>query len=415
MTSTNANDEPVPTSEPALPHRFLAMSPEPPNPARLTAIAIEIMNHYSGQRKSKSQWLKDRLQVTVDGSRPISLRTVEGDLRSPSRGFNAQSYGLPPMLCAWLDSQVVLHPRFHAIDNGNPNQALTFTLPVPIGGTFPIEPKIDREGGALTSAQLSTLSHIMSLRNQVVLTSDQFESNSWLQAMRMYLFELTSVLDMTLHQIYFKAKYNALPGWTFDEHALNRVAPLHGGRARSKIQWIHRITGVHMETIADELKSYDIIRRLRNHLSHWDPPCLAFTLEEVASWLNAASAIGVMLWKIRRAVHAPLCEPLISLLLAPDVVFVPADPRRSRAPVTTAGYRSVEWPREHLYSAPGVRVPSAYSEDAWNRMTIEEKRESWRALVDLVDSSREKIEPHRTHHVSALNSAKERLQKLVER
>ena len=52
--------------------------------------------------------------------------------------------------------------------------------------------------------------------------------------LRMLLNECVSIVDITLHQLYFKAEYGPKPaGWTFDPDRLGRR---HGVRLKDKLQ-----------------------------------------------------------------------------------------------------------------------------------------------------------------------------------
>ncbi|NOU28836.1 MAG: hypothetical protein HOO96_13100 [Polyangiaceae bacterium] len=234
---------------------------------------------------------------------------------------------------------VHISPRFHApAEDGS---ALTFQVPTSLGPNFPLVPRIDREGQAFSSFQLMLQNSILSLRTALVTHSYAFESVDWFQNLRSYVSECVSLIDVTLHQLYFRAEYAPSPDWVFDPE---KLGARHGRRLNDKMKWIYQITGqpFHAE---EEMKAFQVIRELRNHLQHFDPPCLSFTLEhDVVQWLNAMPLIAQLSWKIRQAIGSPLSGPLIRMLLAPAVEFAAEDPRRPRvAPAAGIGYASTRW------------------------------------------------------------------------
>ena len=59
---------------------------------------------------------------------------------------------------------------------------------------------------------------------------------SWFHDLRMLLNECVSIVDITLHQLYFKAEYGPRPaGWTFDP---DKLGLRHGVRLTEKLKWI---------------------------------------------------------------------------------------------------------------------------------------------------------------------------------
>jgi hypothetical protein len=148
-----------------------------------------------------------------------------------------------------------------------------------------------------------------------------------------------ALVDITLHQLYTKAKYDPQPGWKFDESVLGKS---FGRRLKDKIPWVGKITGRPLDDVRSELESLNEIRRLRNHLLHFDPPCMAYSIEDAAGWLNQISVIARLAWKIRLRTKSPVTEHLIQLMLLPRIVFVPRDLTLVRIPQgNTTGYASV--------------------------------------------------------------------------
>jgi hypothetical protein len=165
----------------------------------------------------------------------------------------------------------------------------------------------------------------------------------WLNNLRMLLNESVSLVDITLHQLYFMAKYRgAERGWRYDETELGGRC---GMRLSDKISWIGKITGRPLDDARDEWAGFVQLKAVRNHFSHFDPPCVAYTVEDICTWLNLISTVAALLWKIRAKLHAQLSRQLIEVLLLPRVEFVPLDPSAPRVPQPRdCGYGSVVWP-----------------------------------------------------------------------
>ena len=245
------------------PHRFLTYATVAPGRRVVREIAVELMNLYNGQPLSRTRWLKQPRQRfrwwraehdekghpagrTDHESAPMALTDVERML--DERGtFDWKSLGLYEPSCPWLDPSVVVSPAFHSFDG---TQALTFQVPTTLGARFPLIPAIDREGIAFSSMQRAILARVARLRGAVVDGSDVLSDDSlrWFQDLRALVAECVSLLDVTLHQLYFKAQYDPLPGWSFNAP---KLGPRHGQRLRDKLRWVHAITGQHLNATTE--------------------------------------------------------------------------------------------------------------------------------------------------------------------
>lgn len=329
---------------------------EPPRPKQrlVREIAVELTNGYLGTRKSRGQL--NKLSPTVvhcfaegaDGKRktwdslPISLRGIEEHLEK-GRGFDFNSFKLTNPHCRWLDSNIEVGMRFHFTDERG--ESVRIQIPVPLGDSFPLVPVLDREGFQWTSFQEPLQRSVLGLRHRLVEWSDRAPSDAeWISAIRALVSDCVALVDITLHQLYFKAQYDPLPNWTFDPHALG---DREGRRLGDKLRWVGQITGKPLSgpKYNAARKGFDRIREVRNHLNHFDPPCFACTTEDLAGWLNCTRDVALLLWEIRRAASASLSTPMIELLLAPAVKPVPANPNAKRSPQPSdVGYGSVRWP-----------------------------------------------------------------------
>jgi hypothetical protein len=276
-----------------------------------------------------------KIEVSEQLSQAFHPNDLARDMMRDGR-FDHKKYNLPNPMCRWLDDSMALSPYFHAPAVGA-GYALTFRLQPHLGDQFPIAPTLDREGTAYTSFQGMLIQRIASLRVWLVEHSAKPGDEEWFQNFRTLVTESVSLVDNTLHQIYFKAQYDPLPGWTFDQMALGQR---HGRRLMDKLKWVYQITGKELRA-PDETHDLAMVKELRNHLQHFDPPCFAYTLEEAATWLNQVLGVVRLVWRMRARVNAMPSAALISLLLQRDVRFLPKDPARPRVPMgKTCGYAS---------------------------------------------------------------------------
>ncbi len=214
------------------------------------------------------------------------------------------------------------------------------------GTGFPIHPQIDREGIVHSSFQQPLQKNIVRLYHSVVEHSDEAlgkENWSWLDDLRMLLSECVSLVDIVLHHMYFEAKYNGgQHGWTFCESRLNKHPAMRLG---DKLRWVGQITGTPLDNAAMERSALFRIKSVRNHFNHFDPPCVAYTLEDVVEWLHDVRSVGKLLWKIRQKARAQLNQGIIEIVMLPTVRLCPLDPGERRLPQPTdVGYRSSQWP-----------------------------------------------------------------------
>jgi hypothetical protein len=270
-------------------------------------------------------------------SKPISLRILERHLENGE--FNYESFNLFDPRCDWLDAQSHFATQSHYTDPDG--ESASFKYPTALGDSFPLIPALDREGQIFRSFQAHIEDHILTLHKSLVEKSNESHTLSWFQDLRSYASECVSMIDAMLHQLYFKAEYSPLPGWKFERDALGNR---HGRRLSDKLGWVYRITGNDLNA-KEELEVFDRIKALRNHLQHFDPPCLCFTLEiDVVGWLNAMPSVAMLAWKIRRCLRSPLSVRLIRMLLTPPVEFVPEYPDNLRSALGKGmGYASTCW------------------------------------------------------------------------
>ena len=211
------------------------------------------------------------------------------------------------------------------------------------GARYPIKPKLEREGHLFTTIQPQLVSWIITQRKKLIDHSDNALTLPWVFELRSLIGDTISLIDVTLTQLYIKAEYDLPTGWVFDKAKLGER---HGRRLNDKLKWVHQITGENLN-IEQERTNLEVLRKLRNHLMHFDPPSLVITIEEATTWLNQILDVGQILFKIRRALKVPPSTELLNFLLQPEAQFHPRNMLPARSIVGTkpdADYSSTTWP-----------------------------------------------------------------------
>jgi len=335
------------TTGPYYPLRFRI---GPATKTHCRAIAALIIGEYVGRNLTFEQW-RNAGELTVTWtddekkprhSRPFRFEWLADHLRANEQ-FSPDEFSLPPIPSSWLDASLEVKVPFHAPATGGRNEALTFQFPPPLSSVFPVQPKLDREGRAFSSLQVMLLQSWFDLRTRLVEHSNLlFEDYDWLRDLFAYVSTIVSVVDNTLHQLYYRAKYEAAAeGWKFDEATLGFP---YARRLKDKLRWVGQLTGHPLDDCQKEVERFIQIKSVRNHLTHFDPPILAFTIEDIADWLNATRSIAKLLVGIRLRIKQPVCAPLIRLLLARPVDWYPFDAGKRRIPQSAeVGYASSRW------------------------------------------------------------------------
>lgn len=317
-------------------------------------LAVKLMNQYTKRTDSRTKWLKhpavqldwtlsrrDENQRPYEERRkslPFSLSTFENEL-ARFRRFDHSKFNLPDLRDGWLDATVDVAPMFH-LPSADGRTALTVQATVPLGPSFPLMPRLDREGRGITSFQGILLARISSLRERLVVRSEAPHHDEWFQDLRSIIGECVSLIDATLHQLYFKAQYDPVPGWSFDRAVLGQR---HGQRLADKLRWVRMITGRDLNA-PGEVLAFKRLKKLRNHLEHFDPPCFCYTFEDAAGWLNDVLSVGRLNLRIRECASAQVSSELVVLLLQHRVEFAPVVADQPRIPQPSqVGYGSVVW------------------------------------------------------------------------
>ncbi|MBI5249570.1 MAG: hypothetical protein HY912_08750 [Desulfomonile tiedjei] len=333
-------------------HRFIQRTGTKPlikDARKLTACILNfsLRNNYSVTRYRKLQRIVCSWKDQDSCLHHVDFRFEEMvDDISEQRSLDVTKFNLP-LFDSFLDDGAFLSngdgPVFTPDRKGFEHLALPLTRF--LGPNFPIKPSIDREGIVCSSLQRPIQSNIVRLHAKLIDECNlAFESGDfqWLHNLRMLLNECYTIVDMTLHQLYFKARYKPKRGWKFDP---KRLGQRQGRRIRDKLEWIFQITGKQLDDAQEELKDFRVLKDIRNHLNHLDPPAIAFTIEDVVNWLNRIQSIGKLLWKMRDKMDEPPSKGIVEIITLPVVEFVPKNLHLQRIPQSNqAGYASVIWP-----------------------------------------------------------------------
>jgi hypothetical protein len=332
-------------------HKFIRYADEKFLTAEASRVAAYVLNHWLKQKLSVSKYRRmsplDLAFTSSDGqSRPISLRFdhLVDHIRA-RRSLRAEEFGLPLLESEWLDYAMGMAKPDAPIANTDYTEFAKLALASPFGPAFPLQPCIDREGAMYASFQVPIQQNITALHERLVANSHQAASldNAWRNDLRMLINESVSLIDITLHQLYFMAQYRGQEqGWRFEPE---KLGPRHGQRLKDKLAWVGQITGRHLDDAAEELSGFHRLRVVRNHFNHFDPPCVAYTVEDVIGWLNDVPRVGRLAWKIREKAGAQISTQLIEVIALPRTEFVARFPELPRvAQPRDVGYGSVVWP-----------------------------------------------------------------------
>ena len=320
---------------------------------RVRATAVRILNSYFGHlgnhelmtytRWSSAGWLVLRwldMKSVRHISLPFRFESICEHLNE-NRRFVPEKLNFAPLASGWLDASIQASHQVQILDAEHPGEAIKFMYPSAISPKFPVCPLIDREGRAFSSLQLSLLQSVIDLRDRLVTESHElFTGTEWLLQFFSFLNIIVAAVENTLHQLYYRAEFeHEAQGWSFDP---GKLGTTHGRRLRDKFAWIGAITGRPLNSCRSEIERFVTLKNIRNHIAHFDPPVFAFTVEDVAVWLNFTYDVAVLLAEVRRLLGEPLCLPLVELLLAREVTAIAANPKQTRIPQgPDVGYASV--------------------------------------------------------------------------
>lgn len=332
------------------PHQYLKYAQRKSNERIIRTTAARILNSYLGKNLSLNK-LKKHPAFTITHTPNKSEKKVVSKSLSFSviaeylvenNYFNHDFFQLYEIKCPWLDGTVELALDQHIVGNGG--GSVKMALPLRLGDDFPINPQLDREGALFNSFQDALAKRIISLHNRLISNSQDFKSTDWLFDLVALISNCISLVDITLNHLYIKAEFDPADNWKFDQ---SKLGERHGRRMSDKFKWVYQITGNHIANFETEKKSFTVLKNIRNHTQHFDPPCFGFSLEEVSNWLDMVKDIGVLLLKIRDAIGSPYNKNIIGIVLLPKVSFEGKVLfNRKREAHVNVGYETTTWPDE---------------------------------------------------------------------
>lgn len=314
-----------------------------------------IDEHCSNIGYSRKEWKKTRKPFrctftnpngTKWNSKPINYSRLNDYIKKNYK-FEYADFDFPSYNCRWLDLSIDMGVNFFLKSSPNAGTPIQdWTLLDRFGHDVHLRPQIDREGHLISSFLPGLIRRIIYQRNELINNSNEALEINWLFRLKELIINSISLIDITLLQLYTKAEYLPESTWTFDKKILGEK---HSRRITDKLKWVRQISGNELN-ITQELESLKILKEVRNHLSHFDPPCFAVTLEEIAEWLNMILDIATINYKIRMALNVKLSEELMSFMVQPLVEFVPQSVFTERTPLNKrfSGYSTSKWPSRKL-------------------------------------------------------------------
>lgn len=331
-------------------HKFIQLTDKPKKGLNTEASFIIVDHYLKSIKQSRDKWRKEKRGLTLNyvepngenkQSKPINYLVIAEQIRTTGN-FNPETFNLPKMECFWLDQSLDMKINFHMTDHTGTLGIVSGIPQQQYGDNYPIIPHLQREGHLYKTFQPQLLNRIVTQRTKLIENSNLAVEDEWVFDLRTLISDTISLIDITLTQFYIKAEYDPLPGWKFDK---DKLGERHGRRLNDKFKWIYQVTGNNLN-IEPELVSLNMLKDLRNHLMHFDPPSLVITLEEAALWLNQIIDIGVILVKIRKAINAEVSIGLVNFILQKEVVFVPLTTITARKPIGSSpneDYFSSTW------------------------------------------------------------------------
>jgi len=335
-------------------HKYLVYSEKPPIGFISQATELLTKAYFDPVLQQPiKKWKKDKTTYQIhwnrekDGARMTSENLnyiiIGDELRSNGR-FDHEKFNLQMPGCQWLDATLDMSQNYHFFDPGTTNALLIHDgiTKQQYGENYPINPKLDREGHIFTTFQPALLKRIIRQRKSLVESSDKALFSDWILDLRSLINDSVSLVDINLNQLYNKAKYSPEAGWQFDSDKLGKK---NSRRIKDKLKWVRQITGNSFD-IEKEFPHFNNLRKLRNHLNHFDPPTFVVSLEEASNWLNDVLYVGQILIKMRQAMNVQFSLLIIELICQKEVRFNPEPAFSNRLPIKGTCYETSTWPSD---------------------------------------------------------------------
>lgn len=328
-------------------HKYLKFE-ERQNKSLIKAFCTEIINTYLETEKSSKCLERENVvraytwgEGNNKSSKLISYKVLYRHMIDTDT-YNTEHFNINPYECFWLDSGIELSINWH-MNDGSASKGLFVKDGYPkqqFSDKFPLSPQINKEGILLSNFNPFLIKKIISNRNELVESSEAALTFEWFYKLKSLINDTISLLDITLNQIYLKAMYDPLANWTFD---ILKLGERHNRKLNDKLKWVYQITGKQIN-IEKYRSSLDNLRKIRNHLNHFDPPTIAFHIEEVKDWMNQIVDVANIVYLVRRTINVQTSSNLMTLLLQKKVIFIPEDSFKERLSVNNKfGYNSSTW------------------------------------------------------------------------
>jgi hypothetical protein len=314
----------------------------------VSEVSLKLTKRYlSSVKQNAEKWRKDKRLFTIFNSdlkrqsKQFIYLAISKFVRENNH-FDHHYFDLPWLHECWLDHSNNHRMTFHRnVDGQSWITFLDADLEVLYNNKFPLKPQIAREGVLLSSFFEPIIDRMIKSRIRLVEESQIALTLDWLFDLRGLINDSLSSIDILLNTIYTKAELDPPKGWSFDK---SKLGDKHNIRFKDKLKWIYKISGNHLN-IEKEISSLMHLKQIRNHLNHFDPPCFAMTLEEVASWFNMILDIGLIHINIRETMGIQTSILLYNFILQPEIRFIPQkefEDRVSLDPLTD-GYETSIW------------------------------------------------------------------------
>lgn len=312
---------------------------------------ILIKQYGKGKKNSDSQWKKIKATFFVTWqkgkseikSKPINYQIILNNIKV-NGVFKPNLLDLPYLTEEFMDISTNTGLASHKLTPDSRPRAnlLAWNRDQFLGENYPIKPALSREGIYIESFLENLIVRIIHYRNILVKYSNNFFSFDWIFTLRDLINDSISSIDIALHLTYNKAKYNPKSNWVFDEEQLG---PKYGRRLNDKLKWIYQISGNNLN-IEKYQNSLELIKELRNHLNHFDPPGFCLVGEECPEILNAVVDLAMIHIHIRKALNLACSVNLINWSLQKPVIFVPQSEFKKRTSFdkNSEGYNTCKWP-----------------------------------------------------------------------
>jgi len=312
-----------------------------------------LINWYAADKKLTSkQWKKETRTIDVRWtdlgprnvvSAPINYKILLNHIKE-NGNFIPEKLSLPKNREEFFDKSTNFALASHLVDdNSKPRiNMMVWNRDEFLGEDFPIKPSLKREGICIESFLSKVIERVIQKRDYLIQNSDKFYSFDWLFVLRDLVNDSISSIDIALNLVYNKAKYYPNPNWTFDEEKLGSK---NGRRFKDKLKWIRIISGNNFD-IESFTDSIFLLKEIRNHLNHFDPPSFCLAAEETPKVLNAVMDIGRIHIEMRKALDLQVSTQIINLFLQKPATFIPRSKYSNRAIFEDEGYSSCRWRNE---------------------------------------------------------------------